>query len=154
MKLIVATKELQGQRRNDYCWATEGEPVTFGMECDGESVDGRCGCKRAMVGCTSSKATTTLKVVESELTPEAHDKVVYDHLNDAGWFKMEPDNAKNVAWAARDGAELRRMAAFFKVGDILEKRGGSFRLRWRPGMPPPVFPKPKKAPPAAPEVRP
>ena len=40
MKILVATKETQGNRKNDFCFCDEEEIVKAGMECDGESVDG------------------------------------------------------------------------------------------------------------------
>ena len=40
MRFLVATKETQGQRKNDFSHAREGELVKFGFECDGEEVDG------------------------------------------------------------------------------------------------------------------
>ena len=57
MKMLVATKETQGKRRNDFCWATEGELVRFAFQCDGEAVDGRCGCRRSFCGLDSHKAS-------------------------------------------------------------------------------------------------
>ena len=50
MKVLVGTKETQGQRSNDFSWAEDGELVMFGSECDREDVDGTCGCRRAMSG--------------------------------------------------------------------------------------------------------
>ena len=67
MKILVATKEGQGQRKNDFCWAEEGEVVKFPSECDRETVDGRCGCRRSMSGANSLKGTKTMKVVEFDI---------------------------------------------------------------------------------------
>ena len=43
------------------CWCEEGELVRFATECDGERVDGRCGCRRSMTGMSTLKATTTVR---------------------------------------------------------------------------------------------
>src|SRR3990172_8245236 len=65
VKVLVATAETQGERSNDFCHTVEGELVTWpALECSGESVDGGCGCRRALCGVGSLKATTTAKVVE------------------------------------------------------------------------------------------
>ena len=41
MLFLVGTKETQGKRKNDFSWTTDGEPVMYGSECDGEKVDGK-----------------------------------------------------------------------------------------------------------------
>ena len=50
MKLLVATTKTQGQRKNDFCWVPEDEIVQFAFVCDGEKIDGSCGCRRSMSG--------------------------------------------------------------------------------------------------------
>ncbi len=47
MKVLTATTKTQGARKNDFCFCDEGEMVMLGSECDGETADGSCGCKRA-----------------------------------------------------------------------------------------------------------
>jgi len=128
MKVLVATSETRGQRKNDFGHATDGEIVTFGSECDGEPVDGVCGCRRAMIGVDSRKATTTFKVVEMpSLTLEGLAEKIHDSLKTGGWSADdEPGRRK---WAAEDASELARMADFFTVGAVLEKRGKKFQTR-------------------------
>ena len=41
MLFLVATKETQGKRKSDFSWTTDGEPVMYGAEGDGEKVDGK-----------------------------------------------------------------------------------------------------------------
>jgi hypothetical protein len=53
MLMLVATKQTQGQRRNDFSWTREGELVNITGACDSDhDPDGHCGCKRAFTGLT------------------------------------------------------------------------------------------------------
>ena len=69
-KILVSTKDTQGQRSNDFCYVPEGEPVRFGIICDRDKgrPDGGCGCARSLIGIYCGKGTTTFKVALSELT--------------------------------------------------------------------------------------
>lgn len=128
MKVLVATSETRGQRKNDFGHATDGEIVMFGSECDGEPVDGRCGCRRAMIGVDSHKATTTMKVVDMPtLTQDGLTERVHAALKAGGWGR--DDEAGLRKWAQEDAKELARVAAFFTVGFVVEKRGGKFQVR-------------------------
>ena len=128
MRILVATKEGQGQRRNDFCHAREGEIVVFGSECDGETVDGSCGCRRAMVGSLSLKSTTTMKVVDM---PHAEFRIrtaIRRRMERGGWDKlMTPEEIAEEVEA--DARELLRLAAAFPVGMIVERRGNQFQER-------------------------
>lgn len=126
--VLVATKETQGRRKNDYSHATEGEIVTFGMECDRESVDGKCGCKRALVGTESLKATTTMRVEARDLTEAQLAEIVYKGLEKGGWTKIGTE-AENRKWAADNAHDLLDVARAFHVGDVVEKRGGTYYNR-------------------------
>ena len=126
MKVLVATKETQGQRKNDFSWADEGELVNFGSECDREAIDGGCGCKRAMSGLTSLKSTTTVKVVDLlGITQEALESKIKEHLLKDWGF----ERSVAVEVAHEGAAELARIAGSFRVGDVLEKRGSRLRVR-------------------------
>src|SRR5688572_27337393 len=87
MKVIVATSKLQGQRKSDFCHATEGELVVFPFQCDGEKIDGPCGCRRSMSGIDSGKATTTMMVVEMEISSEEFRTKIWD-VNVKAWGKI------------------------------------------------------------------
>jgi hypothetical protein len=130
MKVLVSTTETQGRRKNDFCFVPEGELVKFGSECDGEKIDGSCGCRRAMCGLETHKATTTMKVEEREMTAEEFENAVYDSLKSAGWVRDEDEGRE---WAKEEADELQRLADFFRVGDILEKRGNKFKVRVQGG---------------------
>lgn len=84
MKVLVATKESQGEAPGDYAWTVDGELVTpVGGECSSPST---CGCGRGFAGLASSRATTTAMVVElSELTRDQLWDAVSDSLERGGW---------------------------------------------------------------------
>jgi len=123
MKVFVATKRGQGIRKNDFCHAAEGEPVKFVFECDGETVDGSCGCKRSMGGVKTHLATTTMEVLDfDDMTLERYAKLLYDSDTKGGWKPSEEESKS-------EAEELARLAAAFDVGDLVEKRGKALRER-------------------------
>ncbi len=128
MKVLVATKETQGWRKNDFSWADEGELVKQGSECDGEAVDGACGCRRAMVGVKTGKATTTMKVVEMDITREAFTETIRQSQKAGGWYD-EKDVEGAEVWVKEIADEMIRLAEYFKLGSIVEKRGAKFQTR-------------------------
>jgi hypothetical protein len=122
VKVLVATKTSQGQRANDYCWVPEGEIVLFGSECDREDVDGSCGCRRALCGIESGKATTTMQVAEIDITPVELKRQVRNSLIRGGWIDLDvrDDNEFLAAlWDDMVGLSI----ADWPVGTIVEKRG-------------------------------
>lgn len=135
MKILVATRETQGQRGNDFCWCNEGELVAFStFECDREKVDGSCGCKRSMVGMSSSKATTTMKVVTSILSPTDLKEILRDTLRKGGWLTNMPES-EIEEWVERDSKKLLGLTSVFQVDDIVERRGKKLQIRVRLNKP-------------------
>jgi len=128
MRVLVSTHETQGYRKNDFCWANDGELVNFHFECDGETVDGHCGCHRSLSGLESHKATTTVKVVEMEITLRELAERIRASLKAAGWLEYSNEQ-EIIAWVNQDAGELTKVAKYFPVGTVLEKRGGSFQNR-------------------------
>src|SRR4030042_6480117 len=88
MKLLTATSETQGQRPDDFMWCTEGEIVKCGTECDGEEIDGQCGCRRSMVGVQCNKATTTMKVVQVDMSKGELIIALRDSYKKGGWYDL------------------------------------------------------------------
>jgi hypothetical protein len=128
IKVLVATAEKQGVRKNDFNWAQEGELVTFGFECDREEIDGECGCKRAFAGVESQRATTTVKVVIKEMPVADLSNNIFEGLVKGGW--VDADNKKRMEKHSREFAvELLRIASLFEVGDVIEKRGDNYLKR-------------------------
>ncbi len=122
MKLLVATKQGQGKRTNDFFWANEGEIVRFGMECDGEEVDGGCGCRRALSGIMTAKGTTTMEVAELPIDVEDLTNLMVVSLKLGGWDALK-DRAKDLA------QEMINAAEPFPVGAVVERRGDEFLTR-------------------------
>lgn len=128
MKLMVATKQGQGKRKSDFTWATEGEIVIFAFECDDEGIDGGCGCKRSMSGIDSHKATTTMVIVEVNITPKELTEKILASLTSGGWTKaMGLKQAKAHAQEVAD--ELIKVGNYFDIGEVIEKRGDSIQRR-------------------------
>lgn len=123
MKLIVATQEKQGARKNDFHHANEGEIVYFGVECDCETVDGPCGCKRSLVGIESHKASTTFKVIEKNISEAELCQLLKENLAKAGWGEISDSAIKS------DVRSLMRLAKQFPIGSILERRGEAVLIR-------------------------
>ena len=122
-QMLVATKETQGKRKNDFSHTTRDEPVFFSFECDSETVDGSCGCRRSMSGLESLKATTTFKVAErngTNLTQRLMDHFTKD------WHMSEEEARRE---AVQMDNELTRIAGAFPLGTILEKRGSKIQVR-------------------------
>lgn len=126
MKYLVATKETQGTRSNDFCFAEEGMFVIGSNQCDRGTVDDRCGCHRAMVTPRNGKATTTVKVVELDHAQlKQATKEIFSHFESWKIF-----NEKEVFGMVTDElAENRRLASSFPVGTVLEIRGNEIRVR-------------------------
>jgi hypothetical protein len=133
MKILVATTETQGQREGDFCWAEEGELVSFGSECDHalEPLDGPCGCRRSLVGLRTGKSTTTVRVVDwPDLNLWTLGNLVTDAWTRGGWGrKMSRLELRRSA--IKDAKNLATVGAYFSVGTILERRQDDFIARER-----------------------
>lgn len=123
MKLLAATSLTQGWREDDFCWTTPGELVYFGIDAGcGKHPDGKCGCGRSMVGLQSFKSTTTMQVVQSQLSEADLRRLLTDSLKLAGFFP-KPATVRTL------GEELQLAAIAFNTGDIVERRGKKIELR-------------------------
>lgn len=125
MKVLTATAKGQGKRKSDFFWMEEGELVRFPFECDGESVDGKCGCRRSMTGLDSKRGGTTFTVTESPMTEQEFISKLQTGFH-TDW-NLSWSEAK--IWAKKEADELLRLAEFFNVGDILERRGRKIQAR-------------------------
>ena len=137
MKILVATNKTQGRRKNDFCHTTEDELVMFAFECDGETVDGSCGCRRSFSGCDSHRATTTALVEERLLDTKGYAEIILKALQDGGWVN-DPADDEGREWAEKDATELARIADTFKVGAVIEKRGNTLNSRFMLTVPKPA----------------
>lgn len=127
MKVFVATYDGQGGRPSDFSWTVEGELVSIPFECGTErdDIDGRCGCRRAMSGLASAKATTTFKVVEMNITIADYEAAVAESNCRCGWA----EDAQVTPEVRREAAELLAYAHEFPVDRVLERRGREIRTR-------------------------
>jgi hypothetical protein len=66
MRALVATRESQGVRSDDFDWCIEGELVWLPDPCPTGRRGGSCDCVRAFAGVSSHRRTTTAAVREVE----------------------------------------------------------------------------------------
>ncbi len=125
-KYLVATKEKQGKRSNDFSYADEGHIATFGSMCDGATVDDKCGCKRAMVTPSNAKATTTVKVVEftQKQQEQAFDEILNHYQKDWGFPKEQA-----TKMTVDELHQNMNIARGFDLGSVLEIRGNKVQTR-------------------------
>jgi hypothetical protein len=133
MKVFVATDDHQGGRANDFHWAVRGELVWIAPECardqdDREGIDGGCGCRRAMAGITSQRATTTFTVAELDLSMSEYERILTDALMASVGHSHQCASGLAVAVAR----ELVDLASSFVVGSVLERRGDVIQARCEP----------------------
>lgn len=129
MRVMIATSQTQGDRKNDFCWTKDGELVKFGMECDGEAVDGKCGCRRSFSGMESHKAGTTAMVVDRDMTKEDFFDKMCEALKQEGWYKPDEDSGLSISEIDEEVTELLNIASGFCTGQIIEKRGTKIQVR-------------------------
>ena len=131
MKLLTATRERQGERDGDFCFAVEGELVLLGFVCatDAADPDGGCGCGRAFSGMSSMRATTTALVRDLDISFDDARSAVEGYYVSAG---MGPDvigDAEFTELVAGTLIEMAEIADFVPVGAVVGRRLN--RLIWR-----------------------
>lgn len=87
MKVLVATLNGQGIKKNDFCFTIPNEPVMLGHICDKDrfNADGGCGCARAFTGITTRKGTTTAVIAEMNITEDNLMDMFIKSEDKAGW---------------------------------------------------------------------
>lgn len=120
MKIIVATSETQGQRPGDFNFVPDGEVVIV-SDCD--CLHEGCECSRSMVGVICGKGTTTMKVVESDITREAYHCLVREANESYGKIGV------NEAIFNEQADALLELATEFKAGAVIERNGEDFEVR-------------------------
>ena len=125
MKILISTSKTQGQRKSDFNWTKEGELVKFGFECDTDKrkIDGKCGCRRSMVGLDTAKGTTTFKVIDMSISHKDYVHRIKDSFVKTGWGEVGIDI---IDMSESDAIQLEEIANHFSVNTILEKRGDKF----------------------------
>lgn len=120
MKIIVATSETQGQQPGDFNYVPEGEVVIV-SDCD--CLHAVCECSRSMVGALCGRGTTTMKVIESDLTR-------YDYLcliREANKCYEGLGIDQSVFDAQADA--LLELATQFPAGAVIERNREVFQQR-------------------------
>ena len=87
MKILVATRRSQGDRKGDFSFCVPGELVYLGLVCDTDRLypSHGCGCSRAFAGLSSHRATTTAEVGDLDFTLADYIEAVASGLDQAGW---------------------------------------------------------------------
>ena len=123
MHVLVATKETQGRRDNDFSFVPEGELIKRPSTCSNGTADDSCGCSRALSGVACHQSTTTVKVADIPgFTATAYKDILLASEENAGWFPSDETIAKE-AHVLLDAADD------YEVGDVLEYRDGIFSKR-------------------------
>lgn len=120
MKIIVATKEMQGRRAGDFNFAEEGEIVIV-SDCD--HLHEGCGCERSMIGVRSGKGTTTMMIVEADITRGQF----IERIRAANEDYAELGLGDEVFAAEADA--LLKLASEFSAGAVIERDGEDFHER-------------------------
>jgi len=131
MKLLAATRERQGERDGDFCYAVEGELVLLGLVCatDERDPDGGCGCGRAFSGMSSMRATTTALVRDLDVSIDDVKLAVEGYYVSSG---LGPDligGAEFADLAAETVVGMEEIAAALPVGAVVGRRLD--QLTWR-----------------------
>ncbi len=130
MKVLVATSETQGQRGSDLFFAEEGELVTFVPECEHElhDIDDSCGCMRTMIGLDTTGLTTTMKVLDLDMTRDVLEDKLRHRYEVSGWAAFMTTEALDEQ-LEEDMRALTEIAKQFSPGAVIEKRGDEFEVR-------------------------
>ena len=111
MKVLVSTKETQGDNVLDFCFVPDGELVGLFLKTKHKEIGTLSGIK-----CRTT--TTTFKVVDMDITPDEYLRMITESQQKAGFhteaakeFNVESD--QDVADFVLKGIED------FQVGDVL-----------------------------------
>ena len=131
MKLLTATRERQGERDGDFCYAVEGELVLLGLVCatDERDPDGGCGCGRAFSGMSTMRATTTALVRDLDVSIDDVKLAVEGYYVSSG---LGPDLIGGAEFAdlvAETVVGMEEIAAALPVGAVVGRRLD--QLTWR-----------------------
>lgn len=121
MKVLVATTEGQGLFDDDYCWTVEGELVYVqATMCSNP----RCGCDRGFAGMSSSRATTTAKVVDRpDFSAADYQRALVDSLTRGGWIEAGDQSDETVGFVAEVFALLTWITDRSEVGSHVRRNG-------------------------------
>jgi hypothetical protein len=113
MKALIATRQSQGARSDDFHWCTDGELVWLPDPCPTGRRGGVCDCVRVFAGVSSHRRTTTAVVgqLEGLTIRSCIDMVRYslarEGLSDA-WVPRAVDRMLRLAEGTAEGVVLER----------------------------------------------
>jgi hypothetical protein len=114
MRVLIATRESQGARSDDFDWCTDGELVWLPEPCPTGRRGGSCDCVHAFAGVSSHRRTTTAVVRELEgLTIRSCIQMVRYSLAAEGL----PD-----AWVTRAVDRMLLLASGIEPGTVMERK--------------------------------
>lgn len=119
MKVLVASKLGNGLKPDDFFFAEEGE-IVYVSDCDSCN---DCGCRRSTVGVNSGKGTTTMTVIESQMTREDFFKVLLKAKRE--YIKLGVSERSVVRMADA----LLELAGELPTGAVIERNGEDFEPR-------------------------
>lgn len=121
MKVLVATSEGQGLFDDDYGWTVDGELVYVqGVTCSNP----KCGCDRGFAGMSSSRATTTAKVVDRpDYTMADYRGALVDSLTRGGWIEEGDQTAETARFVSDVFSFLMWITEHAEVGCCVRRRG-------------------------------
>lgn len=121
MKVLVATTEGQGRFDGDYCWTVDGELVYVqGVTCSNPE----CGCDRGFAGMSSSRATTTAKVVDRpDYSMADYRGALVDSLTRGGWIEEGDRSDETARFVSEVFSLLTWITDHSEVGSHVRRRG-------------------------------
>ncbi|MGO4692444.1 DUF7715 family protein [Glaciibacter sp. 2TAF33] len=125
MKVLVATRQTQGDRVGDFSDTIEGELVFDAGPCEQavREQSWECICSMGFVGLASGELTTTAVVANLPVAPREFERLFRDSLAPEG---ICADCAKDMAQAAR------AFALRWPLGTVIERNRFDVRPRKRP----------------------
>ncbi|MGN6408755.1 MAG: DUF7715 family protein [Curtobacterium sp.] len=126
MRVMVATRESQGRRADDFDWCLDGELVWVAEPCDRDRRGdlNSCGCGRAFAGMASHRSTTTAVIREIPgLDRSGLTATLRMSLQDQGW---------PGAWAEELVEDLVRWGEAWPEGTVLERNLDFVGVRFDP----------------------
>lgn len=126
LRVLVATRETQGQRLSDFSWVPDGELLRWDVACDRDrdNIDGGCGCRRSLAGVVSRRATTTFKVAQIDGDTETLHRIFERSYHEAG-YTLTAELISELC------ADMLEIATRYPIGTVLEKRGDVIQPRQR-----------------------
>jgi hypothetical protein len=134
VRVLVATRETQGERDDDYCWTVDGELVRLPLA---DCANPACGCVRGFAGLSSHRATTTALIEEwSTLDPDRYAELIRADLLDGFDDEGDPEVEASIE---EELDFLDTLLMLFPPGTVLQRHGPNVSIRRQPPGGPVTF---------------